>query len=141
MTAAIIGLAGVGLGAVMALFGSALSDRRHARQEAAQWRRDQRAAAYEQALYYLGRAANRRSRLIFGATGSRTLMGGEQVADWLSDLAEAQHWLRVLITRCGPAQMCRLPQVAGDLESSCNRPRHRNEPGDAKRGSPVPAVR
>ena len=118
MAAAIMGLIGVTFGAIAALFGSAWSDRRHARKEEACYRRDQRNAAYEGALRYLNRAAKRRSELLFGATGSRALLSGEHVRDWFDDLTEAQYWVRILVSRCGPAQVPRMRQVMHALDAA-----------------------
>lgn len=118
MTATIVGLIGAVLGATAALFGAAWSDRRQARIEEARYRREQRAAAYEGALRYLNRAANRRSELIFGITGSRAYLGGDHVRDWFDDLVEAMHWLRVLESRCGDVQTPLIHQVVKALEEA-----------------------
>jgi hypothetical protein len=115
MAAAIMGLIGAALGVVAVLFGSAWSDRRQARKEERCYQRDQRTAAYQGALRYLNRAANRRSELIFGPTGSRALLRGEDVRDWFDDLVEAQYWVRVLLSRCGASQTPRIRQVLDDL--------------------------
>lgn len=113
MTVAIIGLAGAVLGAVTALFGSALSDRRKMRLEDIRWRRDQRVAAYEGALRHLLRAANMRSRIL--ADGGAVISNEDQ-REWFSDLVEAQFWLHALISRCEPAQSVRLGDSAGKLD-------------------------
>ena len=63
MAVAVIGLIGVALGALMTQVGSVLADRRQSRTEAARWRRDQKAAAYDGALRHLLRTANRRSKI------------------------------------------------------------------------------
>ncbi len=103
MTGAIIGLVGAVFGAVTALVGSALSDRRHIRQEDMRWRRDQRVASYEGALRHLLRASNISSRVgvidsrsdVFGATFGST--GVDYENEWFGELAEAQFWCPVTV--------------------------------------------
>lgn len=118
MTAAIIGLIGAVFGATVALFGAALSDRRQARIQDARSKRDQRAAAYESAIRCLNGAAHRRSELLFGATGARALLGGDQAADWLHDLSEALCSLRLLMTCCRSSQLPRIREVVEVLEGA-----------------------
>jgi hypothetical protein len=118
MAVAIVGLIGVVFGAVVALFGAAWSDRRQARIQEIRYNREQRTAAYEGAIRYLNRAANRRSELLFGATGSRAFLKGDQVSDWFDDLVEAQCWLRLLATRCGRSQMPRIREAVDLLEAA-----------------------
>ncbi|MDX6421002.1 MAG: hypothetical protein QOG28_5622 [Trebonia sp.] len=115
MTAAIIGLIGAVFGAVAAMAGSALSDRRQMRQEDIRWRRDQRVAAYEGALRHLLRAANMRSRFL--ADGG-TVITQEDQREWFGDLAEAQFWLHALIGRCESAQSARLEDTAQKLDDA-----------------------
>jgi hypothetical protein len=121
MAAAIVGLIGALLGAMTALIGSALADRRHARQEEARWRRDQRGAAYDGALRYLLRAANRRSGLsrdMSGAGKVRGILTKEHLWEWFNDLVEAQFWLHTLTSRCGAAQVDRIRQVADEVDGA-----------------------
>jgi hypothetical protein len=58
MTAAVIGLIGVFLGALMAQAGSILTDRGQSQTRATRWRRDRKAEAYDGALPCLLRAAD-----------------------------------------------------------------------------------
>jgi hypothetical protein len=92
MTVAFIGLGGVIFGAITALLGAALADRRSTRNEARRWRRDQLAAAYEQTLRAMLRAANRRSEFEDGTGGAILLR--EHQREWFDDLVEAQVGLR-----------------------------------------------
>ena len=92
MTAAIIGLTGAIFGAITALVGSSLSDRRQVRVERVRWRRDQLSSAYEQALRYLLRGANRRSEFEGGRGGA--ILRPEHQREWFDDLVEAQVSLR-----------------------------------------------
>jgi hypothetical protein len=69
MTVAIIGLVGAVFGAVVALFGAAWSDRRQARIQEVRHESEQRTAAYEGAIRYLNRAANRGSTMLASPSG------------------------------------------------------------------------
>jgi len=89
MGAALIGLAGALFGAITALVGSSLSDRRQARVERARWQRDQLSSAYEQALRYLLRAANRRSEFEGGRGGA--ILRQEHQREWFDDLVAISH--------------------------------------------------
>lgn len=119
MGSAIIGLVGGLLGAAIALFGSVLTARLQARQEARRWERDRRQAAYDGALRYLLRAANRRSEVAV-ASGGRVVavMSEEHFREWFDDLVEAQFWLHSLTGCCGSAQLNRLQAVAEFLDES-----------------------
>jgi hypothetical protein len=119
MAAALLGFAGAIFGAVTALLGSAVSDRRQVRNEERRWRRDQLGSAYEQALRYLFRAANRRSELMNGR-GAAVLRQKHQ-REWFDDLVEAQTWLRTATRYCAPIQLDRLRQVADLLDRYINR--------------------
>jgi hypothetical protein len=114
MTVAIIGLAGALLGALTTLFGTILNDRRLARREDAQWRRDQRSAAYHGALRHLLRAANLRS----GFTGSSgmAVVVQEHEREWFEDLIQAQFWLHQLVSYCAGPQLSRLQAAAAHLD-------------------------
>jgi hypothetical protein len=118
MIEAIIGLVGGTLGAIAALLGTSLSDRRQRRLEETRWRRDRKVSAYEGALRHLIRAMNRRSTLIFGRTGSRALMSAEHVRDWYDDIVEAQYWLQVLNSCCGTDYMDRVRDAADALDEA-----------------------
>lgn len=125
MTGAIIGLIGAVFGAVAALAGSALSDRRQMRQEDMRWRRDQRGAAYEGALRHLLRASHMRSRIGIFDTQVSSVGGFSQFStsdehqnEWFSELAEAQFWLHTLVSRCEPAQSVRLGDSARRLDET-----------------------
>ncbi|MEU6590549.1 hypothetical protein ABZ923_15235 [Streptomyces sp. NPDC046881] len=95
MTSAIVGLIGAALGALTALFGSALSERRQARHEAATWRRDQRAAAYDGVFHALTKAASYRHKIPAGGTPDEALL-----QQWFDDLVEVQYRLRLLTAHC-----------------------------------------
>jgi len=115
MAAAIIGLIGVLLGALMTQLGTILIERRQSRAEAGRWRRDQKAAAYDSALQNLLRVANRRSRL---TVASGPVIALEDVRQILDDLVEAQFWVRALATRCGPAQVERITTATETASAS-----------------------
>lgn len=102
MTTALIGLAGALLGAVTALVGAALSDRRQLTNEEMRWRRDQMSTAYETTLRYLLRAANRRSEV--DPELGRGVLNKEHQREWYDDVVEGHCWLLILISRCGAAQ-------------------------------------
>lgn len=95
MTSAIIGLIGAALGALSAVVGSALSERRQARHEAATWRRDQRAAAYDGVFHALTRAASYRHKIPAEGVPDQALL-----QQWFDDLVEAQYRLRLLTAHC-----------------------------------------
>jgi hypothetical protein len=116
MTAAIIGLIGAVFGAVTALAGSALSDRRQMHNEDVRWRRDQRLAAYEGALRHLLRAANMRSKILIERGTITGVLSQEHQREWFGDLVDAQFWLHTLISRCEPAQSARLADSADKLD-------------------------
>jgi hypothetical protein len=118
MMGAVIGLAGAVFGAVTALVGSALSDRRRMRQEDIQWRRDQRVAAYEGALRHLLRAANMRSGLHLQGGNLTTVLSQEHMRDWFGDLVEAQFWMHTLISRCESAQSARMGDSTEKLDDA-----------------------
>lgn len=113
MATAAIGLIGVFLGALMTQVGSVLTDRRQSRTEAARWRRDQKAAAYDGALRHLLRAANRRSKV--GGEGG-AFVSKEDVGQTFDDLVEAQFWVHMLATRCGAAQVDRIMSASARLD-------------------------
>lgn len=95
MASAIIGLIGATLGALMAVVGSALSERRQARHEAAAWRRDQRAAAYDGVFHALTRAASYRHKIPVVGEPDQALL-----KQWFDDLVEVQYRLRLLTAHC-----------------------------------------
>lgn len=95
MTAAIIGLIGAALGALTAVVGSALSERRQARHEAATWRRDQRSAAYDGVFHALTRAASYRHKIPAEGAPDQAIL-----QQWFEDLVEAQYRLRLLTAHC-----------------------------------------
>jgi hypothetical protein len=109
MATAFIGLAGALFGAVTALIGAAQSDRRQRRSEEARWRRDQMGTAYETALRFLLRAANRRSEV--DPQLGRGVLHREHQREWYDDLVEAHFRLLSLISRCGPSQAMRLREA------------------------------
>src|SRR5437016_11955408 len=111
--AAIVGLVGALAGALMALVGATVTDRRQTRQEAVRWQRDNLTAAYDGALRYLLRTANRRSK--FTASGGAVL-AMEHQREWFDDLVEAQFWVHTLASRCGQAQRERIWEVAATLD-------------------------
>jgi hypothetical protein len=111
---ALIGLAGALFGAVTALVGTALSDRRQVRNEEMRWRRDQMGAAYETTLRYLLRAANRRSQV--DPQLGRGVLNKEDQREWFDDLVEGQCWLLILISRCGTAQVERIRKAFNLLD-------------------------
>lgn len=119
MTTALIGLGGVLLGVVAALLGPVLTDRRHFRSEARRWRRDQLATAYEQALRYLLRAANRRSLFQGGRGGA--VLNQEHQREWFDDLVEAQVWLRTVARYCDANQVDRIRRTAERLDKYVSR--------------------
>jgi hypothetical protein len=126
MAVAVIGLIGVALGALMTQVGSVLADRRQSRTEAARWRRDQKAAAYDGALRHLLRTANRRSK-ITGEAGA--IISREDVGQFFDDLVDAQFWVHVLATRCGAAQADRIVRVSVRLDEFVD---------SLVRGTPIP---
>lgn len=119
MTTAIVGLGGGIIGGLMALLGAVLADRRQARTETRRWRRDQLSSAYEQALRYLLRAANRRSEFV-GGRGSAVLRREHQ-REWFDDLVEAQIWLRTVARYCDAAQLDRIRRAADHLDEHVSR--------------------
>ena len=104
MTAAITGLVGVLLGAIMAQFGAIMSDRRQARIEAARWQRDQAITAYNEAIRYLSRA------LTLGNQQDRDL------GNWFHDVIEAQASLQALSCKCGEGQIDGILEARRQLE-------------------------
>jgi hypothetical protein len=105
MGSAIFTLLGVVLGGAIAQVGSWLGHRRQVAHESTRWKRDQMVGAYDNALRYLLRAHNRRSRLT--AQGAQTLTEEHQ-REFFDDVVEAQFWLRTLHTRCGTIQLDRI---------------------------------
>lgn len=116
MESALIGLAGALLGAIAALFGGVLNDRRQARIEAVRWRRDQLANASQQALRYLLRATNRRSKITLKGGTALTVLSTEHQRDWFDDLVEAQVWLRTAATFSVPERAAALEAAAVHLD-------------------------
>jgi hypothetical protein len=116
MTAAIIGLAGVIMGALMTQIWAIVNDRRQTRHEAERWRRDQLAAAYDGAIRYLLRATNRRSKIFVEGGQIMTVLTAEYVREWFDDLVEAQFWLQTLASRCGAAQCDRIRRAIDSLD-------------------------
>lgn len=114
MAPAIFGLVGTLLGAVTALIGSTLTDRRQARREEERWRREQRGIAYAEALRYLLRV-NR----VYGEQYADWSKIQDQ-PDWVSDLLEAQYWLRMLTMRCKAEQRERLNLLVLRLDEAVN---------------------
>jgi hypothetical protein len=114
MGAAIIGLVGAMLGALTALLGATLTDRRQTRREEAKWRRDQRSAAYDGALRHLLRAANIRSE--FRGGGGMAVLRQEHQREWFDDLVHAQFWLHQLIRYCDRSQLDNLQAAAKRLD-------------------------
>lgn len=119
LTPALIGLGGALLGAVTALIGAALADRRSVRNEENRWRRDQLAAAYEQTLRHLLRAANLRSEFT-GGRGGAVLRRSHQ-RDWFNDLVEAQVWLRTVVRYCDSDTAGKLRGAADSLDGYVSR--------------------
>ena len=116
MASAVIGLVGALLGAVVALVGSLVSARLQARQEHVRWQRDRRQAAYEAAVRYILRAANRRSHIAVHGGRVTPMMSEDFVREWFDDLVEAQSSLRSLTVICGERQATRLEQAADRLD-------------------------
>jgi hypothetical protein len=119
LTPALIGLGGALLGAVTALIGAALADRRSVRNEESRWRRDQLAAAYEQTLRHLLRAANLRSEFT-GGRGGAVLRRSHQ-RDWFNDLVEAQVWIRTAVRYCDGDTARKLRGAADSLDGYVSR--------------------
>lgn len=114
MTVALIALAGTIVGVVATMLGAAVSDRRQARNEERRWRRDQLNNAYEQALRYLLRAADRRSQVDPGLGAG--VLNTEHHRDWFDDLAEARTWLMVLVSCCARDQVSVLRAIVSQLD-------------------------
>lgn len=114
--AAVIGLIGVALGALVTQIGSFLTDRRQSRTEANRWNRDQKAAAYGGALRYLLRAANLRSDVVVREGKLVALYTVEGTRQMFDDLVEAQFWVHTLETRCGAPQTARIMGAATHLD-------------------------
>jgi len=114
MAAAVVGLIGVFLGALMAQAGSILTDRRQTQTEAIRWRRDRKADAYDGALRHLLRAANRRSKFTAEAGA---VISQEDVGQTFDDIVEAQFWVHALAARCGAAQADRIIGVGALLDA------------------------
>lgn len=115
MTVAIIGLVGTTLGALTALLGATLTEKRQARREEARWRRDQRTAAFDGALRHLLRAANRRSEFKDGSGAA--ILKQEHQREWFDDLVEAQFWLHQGIRYCDASQALALEGAADLLDT------------------------
>ncbi|MFD0773914.1 hypothetical protein ACFQZ2_08250 [Streptomonospora algeriensis] len=114
MVAAIIGLVGATLGAVITLVGSALSERRQDRRQERIWLRDRRTEAYDGALRHLLRAANIRST--FSASGP-SYVAKEHAREHFEDLVQAQFWMHALLRYCGSEQEDRLAEAARELDT------------------------
>lgn len=131
MTVAILSLVGTLLGALTALVGTALSDRRKERTAAADWTRGQRSAAYEGALRFLLRATNLPYEAVADDSEDAAL---RRYREWFSEIAEAQFWLQTLMARCGADQVSRLAEAAEALDTatapSPDALVHRGKPAD-----------
>jgi hypothetical protein len=95
MTAAIFGLVGATIGAVTALIGSALTERRQVRIESARFHRDQRSTAYDSLFRSATRAASYRYKIPAAGNPDQSIL-----QQWFDDLVEVQYRLRVLISHC-----------------------------------------
>lgn len=118
MGPAIIGLIGALLGAAAAVVGSLVSARLQALHEKARWQRDRQQAAYDGALRYLLRAANRRSEFTVASGRISTVLSQEHVREWFDDLVEAQFWLRSLTSCCGAGQLERIRETVDALDGA-----------------------
>lgn len=115
--AAVVGLIGALLGALMTQLGAVLTDHRQVRTEAIRWNRDQKTAAYDNTIRHLLRAANRRSAL----TGEFAYIDKAGVRQLFEDLVEAQFWIHTLVTRCDVSQTERITQALQLLDSTVER--------------------
>jgi len=115
MTAAIIGLVGAGLGALITLFGGMLTEERRVRRDEATWRRDKRAEAYDGALRHLLRAANLRSEFHGGAGGA--VLKTEHQREFFDDLVQAQFWLHTAARYCSGTELEALRNVTEVLDA------------------------
>jgi hypothetical protein len=113
---ALIGFGGALLGAAAALLGSRLSDRRRARIEDRQWRRDEVARAYAETIRCLIHAAARRSEV--DPKLGLGVLKREHQREWFDDFAEARAWLEILISSADPNQRDHLRGVAHELDTS-----------------------
>ena len=101
MDAAVAVVIGAGIGAGATLLGSVLTARQQASQQRSVAVRERKQAAYENAIRFLLRAANRRSGLTAAGV---PYIAEDQIATFFDDLVEAQHWLSVLVTACDARQ-------------------------------------
>ncbi|MGF6888615.1 hypothetical protein ABIA39_007863 [Nocardia sp. GAS34] len=115
MTAAVVGLIGVLLGALMTQLGAFLTDRRQIRNEAIRWCRDQKSTAYDNTIRHLVRAISRRSGVTVNGGGLMLTLDDDGVRQFFDDLGEAQFWIHALATRCEVDQMNRITQAAETL--------------------------
>lgn len=119
MAAAIIGLVGAALGALITLLGGMLTERRQARLAQAAWRRDKRAEAYAGALQHMLRAANLRSEFL-GGTGEAVLKIEHQ-REFFDDLVQAQFWLRTAVRYADASELGTLTALTKDLDTHVTR--------------------
>ncbi len=115
MEAAIIGLVGAGLGALITLFGGMLTEQRRAHRDEATWRRDKRAEAYDGALRHMLRAANLRSEFL-GGTGEAVLRTEHQ-REFFDDLVQAQFWLHTAARYCSGTELAALRNLTDVLDT------------------------
>jgi hypothetical protein len=107
MATALIGLVGGIAGAVIALVGSVIGDRRRARTEAERWRREQLSEAYRGAIKHLLRLASGHPTASRSAPDKfpKEVIPKERFQEWLTDVAEAQFWLHAFAASCSAKRL------------------------------------
>ena len=119
MTAAVIGLIGAALGALITFFGGQFNAARQARRDEVTWRRDKRAEAFDGALRHMLRAANLRSEFTGGNGGA--VLKTEHQREFFDDLVQAQFWLHTAARYCSGHELAALRDVMEVLDTHITR--------------------
>jgi hypothetical protein len=117
MDAAIAGLIGAGIGALVGLTSSLVGHVVNAHLQHRAWLRDRRNEAYAATLRYLGRVTRKRSKIL-GEAGP--ILGEDAVKEWFDDINEAQTWLSTLSIYCSDEYRKPLMKANAVLDETIN---------------------
>jgi hypothetical protein len=93
MDSAIAGLIGAGIGAIAGMAGTLIAHSLQLKSEKNKWLLSKREEAYSNALRYLLKSLNQRSKITANGTA---ILAQSEMPDWFSNLSEAQSWITVL---------------------------------------------
>ena len=112
MDSAVSGIIGAGIGAVAGMTGRLLAQMLQSRREHQEWLLTRKEDAYSNALRYLLKSLNRRSKIT--AEGNAVL-SKEDMPEWSTDLSEAQAWITSLTIYCSNDVCKTIKMIAGNF--------------------------